>query len=259
MIGENDASSTWKNKLILLLLTITWVFLLAGILLYVILVRQYRVFYRMATIAALVGVYAAALFMGITVICVFLVNSGKGEVLGAGRLLRKILDLTIFPAMAAGRMFGIDRETVQRAYAQINNRIVYSSGLGFRPQEVLLLLPHCIQDSECKHKITGNVYNCAKCGKCPVSEIIDLCGKYNINMVVVPGGTLARKAIKEHKPKAVIAVACEEDLCSGIHDARLIPVVGILNERPMGPCFNTQVNIGRIESAVNQLCNRRDV
>lgn len=244
--------------MILLLLTIMCIFLLAGILLYLILIRQYSIFYRVITIAALAGVYAAAVFLGITVICVFLVNSGKGEVLGAGSLLRKVLDLTIFPAMGIGRVFGVDKETVQRAYAQINNRIVYSRGLGFGSGEVLLLLPHCIQDSECRHKITGSVNNCEKCGKCPVCEIIDLCGKYNINMVVVPGGTMARKALKEYKPKAVIAVACEEDLCSGIYDARLIPVVGILNERPMGPCFNTRVDIGKIESAINLLCNRRD-
>ncbi|KPK75052.1 MAG: hypothetical protein AMJ89_04980, partial [candidate division Zixibacteria bacterium SM23_73] len=37
---------------------------------------------------------------------------------------------------------------------------------------------------------------------------------------------------------------------SGIQDAYPIPVYGILNQRPYGPCVNTQVDFEKLEKAV---------
>lgn len=73
----------------------------------------------------------------------------------------------------------------------------------------------------------------------------------NIDVVVATGGTFARKFIKEKRPKAIIAVACERDLTSGIQDVRRIPVLGVLNQRPEGPCYNTLVSIDEIEKAID--------
>lgn len=40
-----------------------------------------------------------------------------------------------------------------------------------------------------------------------------------------------------------MAIACERDLISGMEDVLPLPVLGLLNERPYGPCFNTQVDV----------------
>ena len=48
--------------------------------------------------------------------------------------------------------------------------------------------------------------------------------------------------IIEKRPKLVVAVACEGDLTSGIKDCYPLPVIGVLNDRPFGPCFNTHVD-----------------
>jgi hypothetical protein len=248
-----------KNIIIVLLSIILFGLLLLVFFMYFLLARQNQVVYRVVTFILLVLTFVICIFVLTAIVSICLVHSGKGELFGAGKVVLKAVDMLLYPVLGLGRLLGIEKEKVQRAYANLNNKVIYSSKLNLRPQEVLLLLPHCIQNSDCKYRITGNVDNCRRCGKCPVSEIIDLRNKYNIKMAVVPGGTLARKSIRDLKPKAVIAVACEGDLCSGIHDARLIPVVGILNERPQGPCFNTQVDVKKIENAVNFLCNRRDL
>jgi hypothetical protein len=52
-------------------------------------------------------------------------------------------------------------------------------------------------------------------------------------------------------------VACERDLTSGIQDAYTLPVIGILNERPFGPCFNTSVDISKVAEALEFLANGR--
>jgi len=54
----------------------------------------------------------------------------------------------------------------------------------------------------------------------------------------------------ENRPEAIVAVACELDLTTGIQDTYPIPVIGILNERPNGPCINTKVDIGKVRDAI---------
>jgi uncharacterized protein len=45
-------------------------------------------------------------------------------------------------------------------------------------------------------------------------------------------------------------VACERDLTAGIKDCYPLPVIGIFNERPHGPCFNTLVETAKVEQAL---------
>jgi hypothetical protein len=73
---------------------------------------------------------------------------------------------------------------------------------------------------------------------------------------VATGGTLARKHITDHRPDAVIAVACPRDLSSGIIDCFPIPVYGILNQRPEGPCVNTLVDIEKIHWAIKNFVSQ---
>jgi len=75
-------------------------------------------------------------------------------------------------------------------------------------------------------------------------------------MSIATGGTLARRVIVETRPKAIVAVACERDLTSGIQDSYPIPVIGILNERPFGPCRDTRVDLSKVATAVRFFLRR---
>ena len=54
----------------------------------------------------------------------------------------------------------------------------------------------------------------------------------------------------ERRPRIIIAVACERDLSSGIQDSYPMPVFGITNRRPYGPCYDTDVDLERVEEAL---------
>jgi hypothetical protein len=120
-------------------------------------------------------------------------------------------------------------------------------------QQILILLPHCLQNYDCPFKITSFIENCKQCGKCDISTLVALKEQYPIHINVATGGTLARKYIRDRRPKLVIAVACERDLISGIIDSFPLPVYGIFNERPNGPCFNTSVPTDEIEQLLSRL------
>ena len=50
-------------------------------------------------------------------------------------------------------------------------------------------------------------------------------------------------------------MACERDLTSGIQDCYPLPVFGILNERPNGPCLDTFVPLDKVEEAIRLFLN----
>jgi hypothetical protein len=101
--------------------------------------------------------------------------------------------------------------------------------------------------------VTGGIEKCVRCGRCDIKGLAELAEKFAIDISVATGGTLARKVIVEKRPKLVIAVACERDLTSGIKDCYPLPVIGILNDRPNGPCFNTAVDVAKIEQALTSV------
>ena len=165
---------------------------------------------------------------------------------------RNIVDFFYPMTMWVGRLFGVSKEEIEDSYIKINNQMTVSQDIKYRPEEILILAPHCLQNTNCPHKITIDVQNCHRCGKCSVAGLLDIAEETGVNLVVASGGTFARKLAKEYQPKAIVAIACERDLTSGIKDmnAQHIPVVGVLNERPNGPCYNTTVQICKVRQAL---------
>ena len=182
---------------------------------------------------------AAAAAYGFTCVCVL---AGTPSNKRLRRLLFACLRVLFSLVRCISRLLHKE-SAVSRAYIQILNHVVLRRPLCLPPRQVLLLAPHCLQWDQCPHKITRNVRNCRQCGRCPIGEMTALSDRLGISFAVVPGGTLARQVVAACRPKAVVAVACERDLISGMQDVAPLPAVGMLNKRPNGPCFNTAVDI----------------
>ena len=136
----------------------------------------------------------------------------------------KIANLLFNPVIFIASSIGIPKNEMRKIYVKLNNSYIYSNKYNFNSKDIMILIPHCVQKNSCKLKVTNKIENCAKCGLCNVSDLVKLKEKTGINIFIATGGTLARKVIIENKPKAVIAVACERDITSGIHDMKHIPV-----------------------------------
>ncbi len=197
--------------------------------------------------------------LALAVLVFFMISGGlllvftilRGKDIFFSHKLRGIVAKVLFPFMILmGRLVGVSKERVQQSFIELNNHLVLSNHHRAQPNRLLILLPHCIQDFDCQIKITGNIKNCKGCGKCEIKDLIELSNQYQVKIAVATGGTLARRIIVENKPEAIVAVACELDLTSGIQDSYPIPVIGILNERPNGPCINTKVDIQKVKNAI---------
>jgi len=164
----------------------------------------------------------------------------------------------LFPVTTfLGNFLRIPKDKIRESFVYVNNTFAKALQKKVSSKEILILLPHCLQLSNCKFRITTNINNCVECGKCDISELKKISSKYNVKIAIATGGTLARKIIIENKPKFIIAVACHRDLVEGIKDVFPIPVFGILNFQPEGPCINTKVDTARIEAIINGLLNHK--
>jgi hypothetical protein len=207
----------------------------------------------LAVIAALASI---VLLIGISGIIIIIIRSRT--VPSLENIARIACDILFPLTLLTGKILGIKRSKIQSSYIAVSNFLVTARKLHFSPDRVMILVPHCLQNSDCPHKITMTVDNCKQCGKCSIGELKELAQRYNVILKVATGGTLARRFIKQTHPQGVIAVACERDLSLGIQDTSVLPVIGVLNERPNGPCINTTVKVKNVEKALQTMCKGDD-
>lgn len=182
-----------------------------------------------------------------------LVASIQGKRPPFSHRLRGITVKLFLPLMIMiGRLFGISKERVRSSFIKVNNEMVLLEHGTFPPEKLLLLMPHCLQKSDCKQRLTYDINNCKRCGRCPIDGLLELSNKYGIHLAIATGGTIARRIVVKTRPRLILAVACERDLAEGIQDTYPLPVYGVLNERPDGPCLNTLADLNHVESAIGR-------
>jgi hypothetical protein len=124
------------------------------------------------------------------------------------------------------------RDWVENAAVKVYNALALLRGRKVGKGELLLLIPRCLS----KETLDG---------------VLAIAGKYEVPVFVATRGQLARRVIRERRPRAVVAVACERDMVSGLHDvAGKVPVLGLTMTLPAGPCKDARVNLGQLEEWV---------
>jgi hypothetical protein len=121
------------------------------------------------------------------------------------------------------------RDWVENSAVKIYNNLAVMRGRKVGQGELLLLIPRCLS------KVT-------------LDGVLGIAGKYGVPVFVATRGQLARRVIRERRPRALVAVACERDMVSGLHDvAGKIPVLGLTMTLPAGPCKDASLDLGQLE------------
>jgi hypothetical protein len=165
--------------------------------------------------------------------------------------IRKITIYFFFPlTILLGKILRIPKEQIQKSFLEANNKLILANTYHLPPQKILLLLPHCLQNSSCSIKLTLQGSNCQRCGRCNINDLWEIVDKYKIHLAIATGGEAARKFITDLKPEAVVAVACTKEMIMGIQDTYPLLVLSIINQQPNGPCIDTMVDLGRVKEAI---------
>lgn len=163
---------------------------------------------------------------------VLFLSYGTGRALLPERLAERgpflrLMQLTSRVAERFGR-----RDWVENASVKVYNALALLRRRKVGTGELLLLIPRCLS----KETLDG---------------VLGIAGKYGVPVFVATRGQLARRVIRERRPRAVVAVACERDMVSGLHDvAGKIPVLGLTMTLPSGPCKDALLNLGQLEEWV---------
>jgi len=132
---------------------------------------------------------------------------------GKGLLLTRIALRFFMPfLLSISSLFGRYKDDIMQMFIKANNKYVLSSGKKVPKDKILVVLPHCLQNSKCMQRIRNGLDECVQCSKCNLGSIKDIVKRLGADAEIETGGTSARKIIQDKKPQFVIAVACERDL-----------------------------------------------
>jgi len=129
------------------------------------------------------------------------------------------------------RVFG-RRDWVEHAAIDVYNTLAVRRGRKVGKGELLVLIPRCLS-------------------KLALDGVLQIAGRYDVPVFVATRGQLARRVIRERRPRAVVAVACERDMMTGLRDvAGKLPVLGLTMRLPNGPCRDAMLDLETMESWV---------
>ena len=137
-------------------------------------------------------------------------------------------------AWRVGELFGVARDWTSAASVTVYDRLAWARERTVAANELLILIPRCLS-------------------RAALDGVLDVAKRYNVAAFVATRGQLARRAIRERRPRAVVAVACERDMVSGLYDvAGKLPVLGLTMQLPNGPCKDASIDLERFERFVQK-------
>lgn len=109
----------------------------------------------------------------------------------------------------------------------------------------IIFVPHCMRNTAvCKAREVGAYYLCAECGGCAINAISKKARELGYKGVfILKGGRGIEKLIAEHRPGAILGVACYFEGAQGFEQAggsgAAIQFVSLSKDG----CVNTSVDI----------------
>src|SRR3989441_5744398 len=123
---------------------------------------------------------------------------GRVTLLPEGLLERgpylRLMNLTSRVARWLGR-----RDWVEHAAIDVYNTLAVRRGRTVGKGELLVLIPRCLS-------------------KGALDGVLAIAGRYDVPVFVATRGQLARRVIRERRPRAVVAGACERDMMTRLRD-----------------------------------------
>jgi len=148
-------------------------------------------------------------------------------------LVKKLSWLVFLPiTVKIAGIFGISRDRIANSFLKFHNDLMLADKVNGNSKNFIILLPRCLSPETRK-------------------RVAEICDGFNHKVFTVFGGDEARAVIFRERPAIVLAVACERDLISGMQDIMTrIPVLGLPNKRPEGPCKNTLMDTEKLAELI---------
>ena len=160
------------------------------------------------------------------------------------RFLVFILDLLYSPFKAIANLLKLDEHLIDDISIKVRDDINKEKFKKIPADKTLIFLPHCLRHRDCPATLQKEGLNCTECGLCSIGVIKKKSEPLGYKLYIVPGGSFVKKIVMENKFKAVIGVACHEDLSQMMMLLSDFCPQGVLLEKT--GCFETKVNVKKV-------------
>ena len=160
-----------------------------------------------------------------------------------------IIDTLYSPFKSIARILKLDDDLIDNMSIQIRDDINKKKFKEIPAEKTLIFLPHCLRHRNCPATLQKDGVNCTCCGLCSIGVIKKKAEPKGYKIYIVPGSSFVKKIVMENKFKAVIGVACHEDLNQMMMLLSDFCPQGVLLEKT--GCYETTVNVSEVLKIIN--------
>lgn len=160
-----------------------------------------------------------------------------------------IIDTLYSPFKSIARILKLDDDLIDNMSIQIRDDINKKKFKEIPAEKTLIFLPHCLRHRNCPATLQKDGVNCTCCGLCSIGVIKKKAEPKGYKTYIVPGSSFVKKIVMENKFKAVIGVACHEDLNQMMMLLSDFCPQGVLLEKT--GCYETTVNVSEVLKIIN--------
>ncbi len=135
---------------------------------------------------------------------------------------------------------GVDGKIVDQIGVEVRNKVNEKFFNKVNPHDKILVLPHCLRHSDCEANLETSGLVCKNCNRCVIGVLKDKGEDLGYQVFIIPGSTFLKKIIEENKFKAVLGVACYQDLNLAMMNLNKFSCQGVPLLRD--GCVNTKVD-----------------
>jgi hypothetical protein len=135
---------------------------------------------------------------------------------------------------------GVDGKIVDQIGVEVRNKVNEKHFKKITTNDKILVLPHCLRHSDCEANLETAGLVCKNCNRCVIGVLKDKGEDLGYQVFIIPGSTFLKKIIEENDFKAVLGVACYQDLNLAMMKLNKFSCQGVPLLRD--GCVNTKVD-----------------
>lgn len=135
---------------------------------------------------------------------------------------------------------GVDGKIVDQIGVEVRNKVNEKLFRKIKSEDKILVLPHCLRHADCQATLETSGIVCKNCNKCVIGVLKNKGEEMGYKVYIIPGSQFLKKIVEKNKFKAILGVACYQDLNLCMMNLSKYPVQGVPLLRD--GCVNTKVD-----------------
>ncbi|MDD1774051.1 MAG: DUF116 domain-containing protein [Methanobacterium sp.] len=135
---------------------------------------------------------------------------------------------------------GVDAKIVDQIGVEVRNKVNEKVFRKIEPEDKILVLPHCLRHADCQANLDTSGIVCQNCNKCVIGVLKNKGEEMGYQVFIIPGSQFLKKIVEKNKFKAILGVACYQDLNLCMMKVSKYRVQGVPLLRD--GCVNTKVD-----------------